>query len=99
MDAHTSPNAAAAALCGCLWHFSDTRTPQGRVRFLLESAELSAPAHLLAEGPGWSAQQRCENLDDAALALAWLSQVPQDLYLQALSDVEDQRRFYASRAA
>lgn len=84
---------------GLLRHFSDTRTAQGRVRFLLEDLPCGGhTAHLHAEGQGWSVQQACPSLQDAALLLAYLPQVPQPLYLQALGDLEEQQRFFAGIA-
>ncbi len=91
--------AAPTAPSGSVWHFSDTRSEQGRVRFVLEGAHAGAAAWLLTEGPGWNAQQRHHDLHDAELALAWLPDLPQELYLQALSDLEQQRRFYNQSAA
>lgn len=99
METPTQFTAAPAANSGLMWHFSDTRTDEGRVRFLLESTQPEAAAYLLAEGPGWSVQQRCESLDEAALLLAWVEQLPQSLYLQALNDLQVQQQFYQQSAA
>ncbi|WP_135228579.1 hypothetical protein [Deinococcus fonticola] len=65
-------------------HFSDTRTAQGRVRFLLQSGAV----HLLAEGPGWQHASTHAGLQDAATFLAVIPQVPQALYEAALGELE-----------
>ena len=44
-------------------HFSDTRTDEGRVRFLLLSGQVA----LVAEGQGWQSSTLHDTLDDAAL--------------------------------
>jgi hypothetical protein len=43
-------------------HFSDTRTPEGRVRFLLQSGRV----RLLAEGLGWHFEQALNDLERRA---------------------------------
>lgn len=82
-----------------LRHFSDTRTEVGRVRFLIAgSADTAqAAAELVAEGPGWCHRSRHANLDEAALLLAFLPQVPQPLYEASLHDL--QRRLELERVA
>jgi len=65
-------------------HFSDTRTAEGRVRFLIVGGQV----HLLAEGPGWHFESAHETLEDAATFLAAVPSVPQGLYEQALTDLE-----------
>ncbi|PNY80093.1 hypothetical protein [Deinococcus koreensis] len=67
-------------------HFSDTRTEQGRVRFLLQSGRV----HLTAEGQGWAHSSRHTSLEEAATFLATVAQVPGGLYRQALDDLERQ---------
>jgi hypothetical protein len=65
-------------------HFSDTRTPEGRVRFLLQSGRV----RLLAEGLGWHFESTHATLEDAATFLAVVPRLPQSLYEQALNDLE-----------
>ncbi|SMB89403.1 hypothetical protein [Deinococcus hopiensis] len=70
-------------------HFSDTRTGEGRVRFLLGSGQV----WLVAEGPGWHHESVHATLEDAATFLAAVSNVPQRLYEQAVADLERQAHF------
>ncbi|GAA5501289.1 hypothetical protein Dxin01_01021 [Deinococcus xinjiangensis] len=74
-------------------HFSDTRTAEGRVRFLLASGR----AQLVAEGQGWSHVSSHATLHDAATFLAVVPKVSQTLYEQALNDLE--RRMVFENAA
>lgn len=74
-------------------HFSDTRTGEGRVRFLLSQGRVI----LMAEGPGWSHESHHASLHDAATFLAVVTQLPQSLYQEALDDLE--RRLMLERAA
>lgn len=67
-------------------HFSDTRTGEGRVRFLIVGGQVQ----LLAEGPGWHFESTHETLEDAATLLATVPAVSQGLYEQALLDLERQ---------
>ena len=67
-------------------HFSDTRTGQGRVRFMLQSGRVQ----LTAEGPGWAHSSRHSSLDEAATFLAAVDRVPGALYRQTLDDLERQ---------
>lgn len=67
-------------------HFSDTRTPEGRVRFLLSSDRVQ----LRAEGKGWQHQSNHQSLKDAANFLAVVPQITQYLYEQTLGDLERQ---------
>ena len=67
-------------------HFSDTRTEQGRVRFLVQSGRVQ----LTAEGQGWTHASRHATLEDAATFLAAVDQVPGSLYRQALDELERQ---------
>ena len=73
-----------------LRHFTDTRTEQGRVRFLQDGADVL----LLMEGQGWHAERRFDTLPDAAFALALESRVLQPLYLQALDDLSRTVAFF-----
>ncbi|MBB5374958.1 hypothetical protein HNQ07_000402 [Deinococcus metalli] len=73
-------------------HFSDTRTDQGRVRFLTHAGRAS----LKAEGPGWHHDSTHASLADAATFLAAVPQVPGELYRQALDDLERQMQFDGS---
>jgi hypothetical protein len=70
-------------------HFSDTRTDQGRVRFVLASGR----ACLMAEGPGWTHRSDHDSLADAATFLAVLPRLDGGLYRQALDDLEQQLEF------
>ncbi len=70
-------------------HFSDTRTEEGRVRFLLSPGRVQ----LLAEGPGWSHSSGHSSLHDAATFLAVVPNVGQALYEEALSDLERRMAF------
>lgn len=70
-------------------HFSDTRTAEGRVRFLLTASGVQ----LLAEGHGWQHASTHPTLQDAATYLALLPQVAQALYEQTLSDLEHRLTF------
>ena len=74
-------------------HFSDTRTEEGRVRFLLAPGRVQ----LLAEGSGWAHSSAHASLADAATFLAVLPRLSQGLYEQALSDLE--RRVAFEQAA
>ncbi|MFC4452917.1 hypothetical protein [Deinococcus sonorensis] len=67
-------------------HLSDTRTAEGRVRFLLQNGQVL----LSAEGPGWTHQSTHLTLERAALQVALLPQVSQALYESALSELERQ---------
>lgn len=64
-------------------HYSDTRTEVGRVRFLLTDHG----AQLMAEGPGWRHISEHGSLQEAAQMLAFLPEVPQQLYEQSLHDL------------
>ena len=75
--------------------YTDTRTDQGRIRFLLDGGVVV----LVTEGPGWQRTQRFISLDDAALGLALNPQVPQELYLQALGELCHQISFFGQRGA
>ncbi|WP_293909192.1 hypothetical protein [Deinococcus sp.] len=75
--------------------YTDTRTEQGRIRFLLGSGVVV----LVTEGPGWAHTQRFSSLDDAALGLALNPQVPQELYLQALGELCQQISFFGHLGA
>ncbi|ANE44310.1 hypothetical protein [Deinococcus puniceus] len=70
-------------------HFSDTRTPEGRVRFLLSSDRVQ----LRAEGKGWQHQSNHQSLEEAANFLAVVPNIPQRLYEQTLGDLEQQLAF------
>lgn len=70
-------------------HFSDTRTAEGRVRFLL----FPAGVRLMAEGHGWQHNSTHLTLHDAATFLAAVPQVPDALYQQALDELERQLHF------
>ena len=74
-------------------HFSDTRTEQGRVRFLLSGSRV----RLIAEGPGWHHDSLHATLEDAATFLAVVPQLGQDLYERALDDLG--RRVHVDGAA
>jgi hypothetical protein len=76
-------------------HYTDTRTEQGRIRFLLGAGGVV----LITEGPGWQHTERFPTLDDAALGLALDAQVPQDLYVQALGDLCLQISFFGQLGA
>lgn len=76
-------------------HFSDTRNGQGRVRFLLRGGRV----HLIAEGPGWQHSSDHASLDDAALYLALLHQVPQELYETALDNLSRRLRWFSNGRA
>lgn len=65
-------------------HFSDTRTDEGRVRFLL----CPGAVQLLAEGHGWHHASTHATLHDAATYLAVIPQVPQALYEEALAELD-----------
>lgn len=67
-------------------HFSDTRTGEGRVRFLITGGRV----RLVAEGPGWQLESTHDTLKDAATFLAVVPGLPQRLYEQALDDLERQ---------
>ncbi|WP_229839010.1 hypothetical protein [Deinococcus piscis] len=74
-------------------HFSDTRTEVGRVRFLLADRCVQ----LVAEGPGWQHCSQHGSLQEATQLLAFLPQVPQQLYEESLDDL--QRRLAVEQAA
>ncbi|TSA86488.1 hypothetical protein FNU79_07560 [Deinococcus detaillensis] len=78
-----------------LQHYTDTRTSQGRVRFLLDAPDVV----LLTEGEGWHIQQRFTTFHDAALALALNERVSQRLYSQALDDLYHQLNFFGQLGA
>lgn len=65
-------------------HFSDTRTDEGRVRFLL----CPGAVQLLAEGHAWHHASTHATLHDAATYLAVIPQVPQALYEEALAELD-----------
>lgn len=65
-------------------HFSDTRTEEGRVRFLLHSGAVQ----LVAEGHGWQHTSTHATLQDAATFLAVIPQVSQALYEEALAELD-----------
>lgn len=73
-------------------HFSDTRTGEGRVRFVIRSGRVG----LSAEGQGWQHQSWHDSLEAAALELALLPQLSQRLYEQALHDLSEQQAFRAA---
>ncbi|QFP76773.1 hypothetical protein [Deinococcus sp. AJ005] len=73
-------------------HFSDTRTDQGRVRFLLASGRVC----LMAEGPGWTHRSAHDSLPEAATFLAVLPHLGGQLYVQALDELEHQLEFESS---
>lgn len=70
-------------------HFTDTRTPEGRVRFLLAPDRVQ----LMAEGKGWQHQSNHPSLEEAANFLAVVPQITQCLYEQTLNDLERQIAF------
>ena len=74
-------------------HFSDTRTGEGRVRFLIPQGRV----RLVAEGPGWSHESTHAGLHDAATFLAVLPHLTDTLYQEALDDLE--RRLSLEQAA
>ncbi|WP_161881596.1 hypothetical protein [Deinococcus alpinitundrae] len=76
-------------------HYSDTRTSEGRVRFLLDGEAVV----LLTEGSGWQQQAQFASIQDAVLGLALLSDVPQPLYAQALDDLYRQLSFFGQLGA
>lgn len=76
-------------------HYSDTRTPEGRVRFLLDGEAVV----LLTEGPSWQQQAQFASIQDAVLGLALVSGVPQPLYAQALDDLHRQLSFFGQLGA
>jgi len=76
-------------------HYSDTRTSEGRVRFLLDGEAVV----LLTEGPGWQRQAQFVSVQDAVLGLALMSEVPQPLYAQALDDLYRQLYFFGQLGA
>ena len=76
-------------------HFSDTRTGQGRVRFLLAAGRV----RLIAEGPGWQHSSVHPNLDDATLYLALLPHLPQCLYEASLDDLSRRLQWENGSAA
>ncbi|WP_034388164.1 hypothetical protein [Deinococcus sp. YIM 77859] len=65
-------------------HFSDTRTGEGRVRFLIGAGGV----RLVVEGPGWQHGSTHATLEDAATFLAVVPGLSQELYEQALDDLE-----------
>ncbi|GGK85856.1 hypothetical protein [Deinococcus radiotolerans] len=64
-------------------HFSDTRTAEGRVRILVQSAQFV----LDAEGPGWQHRSVHRDLGDITLELAWLPRLSASLYGEVLEDM------------
>ncbi|MDB5044951.1 MAG: hypothetical protein JWQ08_1001 [Deinococcus sp.] len=70
-------------------HFSDTRTAEGRVRFLLAPDRVQ----LVAEGKGWQHQSNHPSLEEAANFLAVVPHITQYLYEQTLGDLERQLAF------
>jgi len=70
-------------------HFSDTRTSEGRVRFLLAPDRVQ----LMVEGRGWQHQSTHLSLEEAANFLAVVPRITQQLYEQTLSDLERQIAF------
>lgn len=72
-------------------HFSDTRTGEGRVRFLLGAGRVRLVAEGRdAGGRGWHWESSHFSLEDAATFLALVPQLSQSLYEQALNDLERQ---------
>lgn len=67
-------------------HLSDTRTGEGRVRFLVSGGRV----WLVAEGPGWHFKSSHPTLGDAATFLAAVPHLSQPLYEAALDDLERQ---------
>ncbi|ADV66795.1 hypothetical protein [Deinococcus maricopensis] len=65
-------------------HLSDTRTDEGRVRVLIDGASVL----LRAETHAWQHDSAHATLEDAALTLALLPEIPQALYEQSLADIE-----------
>lgn len=65
-------------------HFSDTRTSEGRVRFLLNSSGVQ----LVAEGHGWQHSSTHASVAEAATFLAVVPGISQGLYLEALGDLD-----------
>ncbi|UQN05135.1 hypothetical protein [Deinococcus sp. QL22] len=70
-------------------HFSDTRTPEGRVRFLLAPNRVQ----LVAEGKGWQHQSNHQSLEEAANFLAVVPHITPCPYEQTLSDLERRMAF------
>ncbi|WP_034352877.1 hypothetical protein [Deinococcus phoenicis] len=70
-------------------HFSDTRTGEGRVRFLIQAGRV----RLMAEGPGWRQDSTHATLEEAATFLAVVPGLSQTLYEEALNDLERQTQF------
>ena len=79
-------------------HFSDTRTDEGRVRFLTSPLGVQ----LIAEGQSWQHVSTHKTLGEAAACLAFLPQVPYALYHAALNELERRQeleRQYSPSAA
>lgn len=86
---HASCSPVYADLVNVTRHYSDTRTEQGRVRFLINASRVS----LRAEGQGWHHASTHATLGAAATFLAAVPQVPGELYRQALDALERQMQF------
>lgn len=67
-------------------HLSDTRTEEGRVRFLVETGRII----LMAEGPGWRHQTAHPTLERAAIQLALIPNISERLYNEALDELQRQ---------
>ncbi|AWN24665.1 hypothetical protein DKM44_12355 [Deinococcus irradiatisoli] len=76
-------------------HYTDTRTAEGRVRFLLDGPDVL----LSTEGHGWQRSERFGSFQDAALALALDLRIPQALYVQALEELYHQLHFFGQPGA
>ncbi|MBB5233686.1 hypothetical protein [Deinococcus budaensis] len=75
-------------------HFSDTRTGEGRVRFLLSAGRVRLVAEGLgADGRSWQWESSHATLEDAATFLAAVPGLGQALYVQALDDLKRQMQF------
>lgn len=70
-------------------HFSDTRTTEGRVRFLLLPGEVK----LVAEGQGWIHESVQDTFQEATHQLAALARVSSELYHAALDELERRLAF------
>ncbi len=92
---YTSFEDAGAYAAGMLQHYTDTRTAEGRVRFLLDGPDVL----LSTEGQGWQRCERFASFHDAALALALDAQISQALYLRALDELYHQMHFYGQLGA
>lgn len=78
-----------------LQHYTDTRTGEGRVRFLLDGADVL----LITEGQGWEHHSRFEGFQEAVLALALDHHVPQQLYVDALDELHQRMDFFSQLGA